>query len=647
MKITLMNSGIHMLRLFLTIFLFQVLVSAQSANNDFKFKSSGIADFQNLTVNFDQHESIVLPNSGQIIAPPVINLTVSTSLLRIAVLTWTTTDPTLQGTYHILRNAASAGWIDIKTLPYTTLVFNDTISYPFCIPTNFAYQVSFVANVNASDNATSSQVAASFPLSDLTAPANVSNLSVVLSNTPGGFAPGISWDRITNDDISAYEVQRFDPLSGSWPVIASGTPALNNFNDATASPVCGSSFKYIVRTTDMCGIPSAPDYVNKYVQTINLNVAHPGQCDKSARLTWNSYKNMIDGLGGYKIYRTDGGIPVEINPIQPTDTSYIDNFNFVNGRTYGYSVKAYSNISSFTSSSCEVFQQYNGATLPDTVYITQVGVENDSYVSVKYYITPDGSASKLFLERSDDNGSTFHTIDSIVSPVPQRYYFNDTTADIQSQTYYYRIAAIDDCGGKTMSINTLQSIWLQCSKTETENILNWNRYKNWLQGVEGYEIYRILDNETATIKIIGNVDPTTVSFPDLLTNFDPMKMPCYWVEAIEKPGNPYLQNAVSKSNTCCVIKDPVLFLPNAFYPDGTNKLFRPVPKFSFVNKESFRMTIFSRWGQQLFETSDIDKGWDGSVNGQFIPAGQYAYLITYKSTEGKDYKKRGTVMLVR
>jgi len=525
--------------------------------------------------------------------------------------------------------------------------FNDTISYPYCTPTSFAYQVSFIASVNAADNATSSQVATSFPLSDLTAPANVSNLGVVLSNFPSGFNPGISWSRITNDDISTYEVQRFDPLSGSWPVIASGTNTLTDISDVTASPVCGSSFKYIVRTTDMCGIPSAPDYVNKYVQTINLDVVHPGQCDKSAKLTWNSYKNMIGGLGGYKIYRIEDGIPVEIFAVLPTDTSYADNFNFVNGKTYGYSVKAYSNNSSFTSSSCEVFQQYNGATLPDTVYISQVSVENNSFVNVKYYVTPDGSVSKLFLERSDDNGSTFHTIDSIVSPVPQRYYFNDTTADVQSQTYYYRLAAIDDCGSETMSINTSQSIWLQCGKTETENILDWNLYKNWLQGVEGYEIYRILDNETATIKMIGNVDPTTVSFPDLLTNFDIVKMPCYWVEAKENPGNPYLQYAASKSNTCCVIKDPVLFLPNAFYPDGTNKFFRPVPKFSFVNKESFQMTIFNRWGQQLFETSDIDIGWDGSVNGQFIPAGQYAYLITYKSTEGKDYKKRGTVMLVR
>ena len=645
-----MKPGIHMLRLFLIILLFQVfqiLAFGHSANNDLKFESGGISDFHNFIANNVQRESSGTNNLLQIKAPPVIILTVTTSLLRMAVLTWTTSDANLQGTYHILRNAGSAGWVDIRTLPYTTLAFNDTISSPYCTPTSFAYQVSFVANVNAADNSISAQEVASVALSDLTAPVNVSNLSVILSNSPSGFTPGISWDIITNDSISGYEVQRFDPLSG-WPVIASGTPTLNSFNDATASPVCGNSFRYIVLTTDKCGIPSAPVYVNKYVQTIKLEVVHPGQCDKSAKLTWNSYKNMIGDLGGYKIYRTtDGGTPYEIIPLQPTDTSVIDNFNFVSGKTYGYSVKAYSNNSSFTSSSCEVFQQYTGATLPDTVYITQVGVENDSYVSVKYYVTPAGSASKLFLERSDDNGSTFHTIDSIVSPVPQRYYFNDTTADFQAQTYYYRIAAIDDCGSKTMSINTPQSIWLQCNKTETENILGWNLYKNWLKGVEGYEIYRILDNETATIKIIDNRDPTTVSFPDLLTNFDPMKMPCYWVEAKENPGNPYLQNAVSKSNTCCVIKDPVLFLPNAFYPDGTNKFFRPVPKFSFVNKESFRMTIFSRWGQQLFETSDINKGWDGSVNGQFIPAGQYAYLITYKSTEGKDYKKRGTVMLVR
>ncbi len=645
-----MKSGINMLRLFFIFILlqvFQVPAFAHSVTTNFNIEHSGITDYQKLRVNSDQKERVDFYNPVQIKAPPAISLSVSTSLSRIAVLTWTTTDPTLQGTYHILRNAASAGWVDIKTLPYTTLAFNDTISFPFCNPTNFSYQVSFVADVNVSDDATSSQVAAPFPLSDLTAPANVSNLSVILSTNPSGFTPGISWDIITNDDISAYEVQRFDPLSGSWPVIASGTPTLNNYNDATASPVCGSSFKYIVRTTDMCGIPSAPDYVNKYVQTINLDVIYPGQCDKSAKLNWNSYKNMIGGLSGYKIYRIEDGIPVEINPIPPTDTTYVDNFNFVNGKTYGYSVKAYSNNSLFTSSSCEVFQQYNGATLPDTTYISDVSVENDSYVSVNYYITPDGSVNKLFLERSDDNGATFHTIDSIVSPVPQSYYFNDITADIQAQSYFYRLAAIDDCGSKTMSINTPQSIWLQCSKTETENILNWNQYKGWLKDVDGYEIYRILDNEPTTTKIIGNGNPTTFSFTDLLTNFDPAKMPCYWIEAKEKGGNPYLQNAVSKSNTCCVIKDPVLFLPNAFNPDGANKLFRPVPKFSFVNIESFRMAIFSRWGQQLFETSDIDKGWDGTVNGQFIPAGQYAYLITYKSTEGKDYKKRGTVMLVR
>jgi len=67
----------------------------------------------------------------------------------------------------------------------------------------------------------------------------------------------------------------------------------------------------------------------------------------------------------------------------------------------------------------------------------------------------------------------------------------------------------------------------------------------------------------------------------------------------------------------------------------------------YVDTQSFKMTIFSRWGQQLYETTDINYGWDGTINGQDAPADQYSYVITYKSLEDKEYSKRGTVTLVR
>lgn len=628
-----------MLRFVLLLFLllvFQVYSYADSANTDNSYRFNLL---QNKTVDSGKPVILLLNNSSVLKAPPLINLTVDTYQSRIAQLHWTTSDADIVGSYTVQRNAASAGWKDIATVPYSVLSYNDTISYPFCNPTNFSYRIQFVSS-SGSDIALSPVVNASSPLSDLTSPANVSSLFVDLG-------PTIAWDPITTDSISLYEIQRYDPLTQKWPVVGSRLSSSNSFSDPGVN-ACENSYKYIVRTFDKCGNNSAPDYENKYVQNIILDVTQPGQCDKSVKLVWNSFKNMPGELGGYKIYRNDGSSTIEIDPVQPTDTSYIDNFNFVNGQSYGYSVKATSINNSYSSSSCESFNQFFSAILPDTVYVSQVNVENDNYISVGYYFTPaSSSVVKLILERSDDNGSNFHANDSILFPVPQQFHFNDTTANVHAQTYYYRLVAIDDCDNKTTSINTSQSVWLKCSTSQTLNVLDWNLYKEWLQGVEGYEIYRVLDQDPATEIQLGNDGPATVTFSDPLTSYDQSKMACYWVEAKENPGNPYLQNAISKSNTCCVIKDAILFMPNAFNPEGVNRLFRPVPIPVFVDKQSFVMTIFSRWGQQLFETSDMVNGWNGTINGQVAPAGQYSYLVTYKSLEGKDYSKRGTVMLIR
>lgn len=634
-----MKSAVNMLRFVLLLFLFpvfQVYSSAYSANNDYSYRFNLL---QIKTVGSEKPVILLLDNSSVLKAPPLLNMTVDTYQSRIAQLHWTTSDADMVGAYTIQRNAASAGWKDIATVPYTLLSYNDTISYPFCNPTNFSYRIQFVSS-SGSDIALSPIVNATSPLSDLTSPENVSSLFVDLG-------PTIAWDPITTDSISLYEIQRYDPLTQKWPVVGSRLSSSNSFSDPGVN-ACENSYKYIVRTFDKCGNNSAPDYENRYVQNIILDVTQPGQCDKSVNLVWNSCKNMPGGLGGYKIYRNDGSSTVELDPVQATDTSYIDNFNFVNGQSYGYSVKGISINNSYSSSSCESFNQFFSAILPDTVYISQVNVENDNYISVGYYFTPaSSSVVKLILERSDDNGSNFHAIDSILFPVPQQFHFNDTTANVHAQTYYYRLVAIDDCDNKTASINTSQSVWLKCSTSQTQNVLDWNQYKEWLQGVEGYEIYRVLDQDPATEVRIGNGGAATVTFSDPLTSYDQSKMACYWVESKENPGNPYLQNAISKSNTCCVVKDAILFMPNAFNPEGVNRLFRPVPSPLFVDTQSFVMTIFSRWGQQLFETSDMVNGWNGTINGQVAPAGQYSYLVTYKSLEGKDYSKRGTVMLIR
>jgi len=399
----------------------------------------------------------------------------------------------------------------------------------------------------------------------------------------------------------------------------------------------------------MCGNHSGGQlYDDIAVQTIVIDVPQFQQCDKSATLTWNSNDHMPGGISGFRIYRSNGGPAVEIDTVAPSVLTYVDNFNFINGMSYGYSIQAYSNNSSYTSSSCQVFQQYNGAIEPDTVYITQVTVENNSYISVGSYFSPGSSVVQLVLERSDDNGTNFHPIDSIsVAGPANQYFFNDTTVDVHTQSYSYRLITVDDCGNRKTSVNDSRSIFLRCTPLPAHNSLDWNSYESWMQYVEGYEVYRILDGQSASIELLGTVGQTIVSYQDMLSGFDQAQLPCYWVVARENTGNPVFQNATSTSNTCCVLKEPVLFMPNAFNPDGINKLFRPVPTPLYVDEQSFKMTIFSRWGQQLFETTNMVNGWDGVVNGQYSPAGLYSYILTYSSLEGKEYTKRGTVTLIR
>jgi len=629
-----MKSNFNILRVLLLLLLFldyYVEANALSSNSDINPDS---VYFQHVTGVKAKPQNSEVNRQDNKNATPVIILKVLPYQGKIAQLSWTSSDYSVPGTYYVERLDPS-GWVVLKQLPYDALrEYNDTISFPYCKNnSNITYQIRFIS---ALDNTTSSPENVS--LYDQTSPAEVQNLGVTITQTS---SPLLTWTPVSGDSIFGYRIQRYNGYS--WDSIT--TVNSNSYIDQNVLLACDSSYKYVVSTIDKCGISSDQLlYEDFAVQTIKLDPSQPGQCDKFSNLVWNSYINMPGGLGGYTIYRSDNGsVPVLIGDI--SNNSFTDNFNFVDGHTYFYTVQAHNIDYSYSSSSCQVGWPYSGAILPDTVYIPQVSVENDRYIRVDYHLFPAGSVVDLILERSDDGGTNFHAVDTLAfsgASVPQDFYFIDSLVDVHHQSYYYRLEAIDNCGYLTPSMNMSHSILLQGSTDQIQNTLNWNSYETWTLGVEGYKVYRILDEDPATIEMIGTTDQSTFSFVDLLSGVDPTKAVCYWVVA-----NEISTSAISQSNTFCVSKEPLLFMPNAFYPDGINHLLRPVPKPAFVDVQSFKMTVFSRWGQQLFETTDITTGWNGIINGQNAPAGLYTYLLTYKSLEGKEYTKRGTAALIK
>ncbi|MEP6844877.1 MAG: gliding motility-associated C-terminal domain-containing protein [Panacibacter sp.] len=88
------------------------------------------------------------------------------------------------------------------------------------------------------------------------------------------------------------------------------------------------------------------------------------------------------------------------------------------------------------------------------------------------------------------------------------------------------------------------------------------------------------------------------------------------------------------------------FIPNAFTPnnDGLNDLFRAKINCNF---SEFHFNIFNRWGKKIFDSRDINKGWDGTYLGNKMPGGAYVYLIDYKTSSGNIKTAKGMVVLIK
>ncbi len=89
-----------------------------------------------------------------------------------------------------------------------------------------------------------------------------------------------------------------------------------------------------------------------------------------------------------------------------------------------------------------------------------------------------------------------------------------------------------------------------------------------------------------------------------------------------------------------------IYMPTAFTPDGDglNDEFKAVYN---GNINDFEMMVFTRSGKKVFESSDINFGWDGKINGSQIEEGAYFYVIRYKDATDKVKEQTGQVILYR
>lgn len=86
-------------------------------------------------------------------------------------------------------------------------------------------------------------------------------------------------------------------------------------------------------------------------------------------------------------------------------------------------------------------------------------------------------------------------------------------------------------------------------------------------------------------------------------------------------------------------------VPTAFSPNGDNLNDVFLPRAEFVNDYVFR--IFDRWGNQVYETTNPEEGWDGLTDFEPLPLGVYVWVITYTNEEEDSELLKGNVTLIR
>jgi gliding motility-associated-like protein len=134
-------------------------------------------------------------------------------------------------------------------------------------------------------------------------------------------------------------------------------------------------------------------------------------------------------------------------------------------------------------------------------------------------------------------------------------------------------------------------------------------------------------------------------------------------EAKEIKPSTYDQDYIARKTAELVlagIKDVKIELPNSFSPngDGENDYFRVLTNVdedgNFANGfdeggalAEIDLRVFNRYGQQVFRTTDVHEGWDGTLKGKPMNPATYTYILNFRTIDGRSGTRKGNVTLFR
>lgn len=388
-----------------------------------------------------------------------------------------------------------------------------------------------------------------------------------------------------------------------------------NAGSLTTNP--SMSTTYTVIATDQNGCAGTSDIVS--VITFNLTPANievialspicPGQSSvvyveitgPTGPLTYQWNNNLGTGPGGYLV-----------TPNQPT--TYIVTVSNFCGSSVTDSVRILFNppptiaLTSSTAATC----------VPETIQFNDNSITGNvaDPISAWYWSFGDGTSSSQPDPSHDYTSAGTYTVVLTVTTA------NGCTSDNSSSpfiifAYPYPIAAFSV---NSITLDIPYDVLVCTNQSTDATSYNWNFGDGSTSvAVNGQHLYTSVGIFQVRLIATSQYGCSDTAYSIITTNADVVFPNAFTPNPTGKPGGSYDINTL----------DNDVFFP---YTTGVAE---------------FKLEIFNRWGEEIFESLDIKKGWDGYYRGELCQLDVYVWKAYIKLNNGKIFNKSGDVTLLR
>ena len=447
--------------------------------------------------------------------------------------------------------------------------------------------------------------------------------------------PHIGWRMNSSPDFSYFKLYGIKGVN--TPIFPFSKDTFYVDLRIGSSPVT-EALRYDLSSVDSCGLETVFErnqHASMYL------TAKSDTCSRKVNLSWSPYIGWGKIRRQYIYRQLATGNFILVDSIAPDKTSYIDTITL--GVSYKYFVRAFKDTTGreISASSNSVIITTRERKEPKNSYLSLVSIDQPGQERVTIHIyNPEEEVTRYAIQSSSEENGIYTSIGSIPSASQTQKNYSLSIPFVPSNKFFYALA-INACNESFSTTNKARYSSLTAIGREIKNIVFWEPYFTWNTSVDYYTIFRGTsdDNGIITYEFLATVPVTDTSYTDenLPAQVGETGV-CYYVEAVQQPGDVNGATEHSFSTQGCAIGQTTVFIPTAFHPNGYNKTFRPEGR--FIDYEQSKMEIYDRWGAKTVSYLNIRGGWDGKdSNGILCMPGVYYYKIYIKSTNVKEKEK--------